>query len=177
VFSAVHVGAERTWRRPSPASELGVVLVVFAVVGLVAVVVIGLVAVGGTVGRLRGEPVRNVFEHDEALEFVAQALPAHLTAELSYDDVQRILRLHLDHLHAEGVARSGGDLRAVPGPQVLETEAAEQYVLARAALVDFFPRPEAVRAVIEAQLTYFEAIGAVAQVEPPDLDGDDPPLR
>ena len=148
---------------------------VFAVVGLLAVVAIGLVAVGGAVGRLRSEPERNVFEHHEALEFVAQALPAHLTAELSYDDVERILRLHLDHLHAEGVARSGGDLREEPGPQVLETEAAERYVLARAALVDFFPRPEAVRAVIEAQLAYFEAIGAVAEVEPPDLeDGDRP---
>jgi hypothetical protein len=158
------------------------VLVLFAVVGLVAVVVIGLVAVGSAVGRLRVEPSRNIFEHDEALEFVAQALPAELTAELSYEEVQRILRLHLDHLHAEGVARSGGDLRALerqPGPRVLDPEAGVRYVLDRAARVDYFPRPDAVRAVIEAQLAYFEAIGAVAVVQPPDLeepeDPDQPP--
>ena len=106
---------------------------------------------------------------------MAQALPAELTAELSYDEVQRILRLHLDHLHAEGVARSGGDLRAIQqhqhGPQVLDPEAGVRYVLRRAALVDFYPKPDAVRAVIEAQLAYFEAIGAVAVVRPPDLDG------
>lgn len=149
-------------------------LILFAVVGLVAVVVIGLVAVGSAVGRLRIEPPRNVFEQDEALEFVARALPAELTAELSYDEVQRILRLHLDHLHLQGVARSGGDLRGVQrqlGPQVLDPGAGVRWVLDRAALVDYFPRPEAVRAVIDAQLAYFEAIGAVVVVQPPDVDG------
>ena len=39
---------------------------------------------GKVVGRLRVEPSRNVFEGDEALEFVAQALPSSLTAEMSY---------------------------------------------------------------------------------------------
>ena len=135
-------------------------------------------AVGGVVGRLRTEPPRNIFEHDEALEFVAQALPDELTAELSYEDVQRIMRLHLDYLHAEGVARSGGDLPTAGGPQVVDSEDAVGSILRRAALVDFFPKPDAVRRVVDAQLAYFEAIGAIAPVTEPELaELQDPPRR
>ena len=152
---------------------------VFAVVGAVVVVVVGLVAVGGAVGRLRIEPPRNVFEHDEALEFVAQALPAELTAELSYEEVQRIMRLHLDYLHAEGVARSGGDLPSSGRARRSSTPRTRvRYVLRRAALVDFFPKADAVRRVVDAQLAYFEAIGAIAPVTEPELaELQDPAAR
>jgi hypothetical protein len=146
------------------------VLIVFGVVGLVLIVVIALVAVGAVVGRLETEPRRNVFEHDEALEFVAQALPDALTAQLSYEEVERILRFHLDYLHSQGVARSGGDLDRADGFKVLGIEGGVDDVLSRASLVDFFPRREAVEAVIGAQLAYFEAIGAVAAVEVPELE-------
>jgi hypothetical protein len=147
------------------------VLVVFAVIALVIVVLVALVAVGGVVGRLEAEPARNVFDNNESVEFVAQALPESLTAELSYDEVQRILRLHNDYLHARGVSRSGGDLgtSGSGGPQVIDADDGIAYVLERASYVGYFPRPDAVRAVIAAQLAYFEAIGAVAEVEPPEL--------
>jgi hypothetical protein len=145
------------------------VLIVFAVIGAVLVLLIALLAVGGVVGRLRVEPPRNIFENDEALEFVAQALPDQLTAELSYPEVQRIMRLHLDYLHEEGVARSGGDLPAGPGPKIVDSEDAVTYIRRRAALVDFFPREESVRRVVDAQLAYFEAIGAISPVTPPEL--------
>jgi hypothetical protein len=152
------------------------VVVVFAVVGAVLVLVIALVAVGGVVGRLREEPPRNVFEQDEALEFVAEALPDEMTAELSYAEVQRIMRLHLDYLHEQGVARSGGDLPTAGGPQVVDSEDAVGSILRRAALVAFFPKPEAVRRVVDAQLAYFEAIGAIAPVSGPELaELQDPP--
>jgi hypothetical protein len=146
------------------------VLIVFGVVAVVLIVAIALVAVGAAVGRLETEPARSVFEHNEALEFVAQALPDELTAQLSYDDVQRILRLHLDYLHSQGVSRSGGDLDRAEGFKVLGPEAAVDDVLRRASLVDFFPRREAVSEVIAAQLAYFEAIGAVAEVDVPELE-------
>lgn len=145
-------------------------LVVVAILGLVLVVVIALVAVGGVVARLRTEPPRQVFEGEEALEFVAQALPDSVTAELSYDEVRRILRFHLDFLHSKGIARSGGDLALGPGIRVVDPGEAVAYVLRHAALVDLYPRRAQVEEVITAQLAYFEAIGAVAQVEGPDLD-------
>ncbi|MEZ5235279.1 MAG: hypothetical protein AB7W59_30060 [Acidimicrobiia bacterium] len=143
--------------------------VVVLVIGALAVVAIALVAVGAAVGRLGPEPARQVFEHDEELDFVVAALPDHVTAELSFDDVQRILRLHLDFLHRKGVARSGGDLPEGEGPIVLDVADAVGYVLQRGKLRKFTPEPEHVEAVIAAQLAYFEAIGAMAEVEGPDL--------
>ena len=144
-------------------------MIAFAVVGAALVLVVALVAVGGVVGRLRTEPARNIFENDEALEFVAQALPDELTAELSYEELQRIMRLHLDYLHAQGVARSGGDLPAAGGPQVVGSDDAVRSILDRAALVDFYPKPDAVARVVDAQLAYFEAIGAISPVTEPEL--------
>ena len=144
-------------------------MIAFALIGAALVLVVALVAVGGVVGRLRTEPARNIFENDEALEFVAQALPDELTAELSYEELQRIMRLHLDYLHAQGVARSGGDLPAAGGPQVVGSDDAVRSILDRAALVDFYPKPDAVGRVVDAQLAYFEAIGAISPVTEPEL--------
>ncbi len=144
-------------------------VVLLVVVGILAVVGIALAAVGIVVRRLGPEPARQVFEGDEALTFVAAALPDEVTAQLSYEDVQRILRLHLDFLHRQGVARSGGDLPAGNGPLVVEFGDGVDEVLARAAAVRFHPERDHVAAVISAQMAYFEAIGALAEVEGPDL--------
>lgn len=148
----------------------GRVLIVAAAVAVLLVVAIALVAVGGVVARLRTEPPRQVFEADEALEFAAYALPDAMTAELGYDDVRRILRFHLDYLHSQGIARSAGDLALGPGIRVVEPGEAVAYVLRRAALVDFYPKRAEVEEVIAAQLAYFEAIGAVDEVDGPDLE-------
>ena len=143
-------------------------IIAFAVVGAALVLVVALVAVGGVVGRLRTEPARNIFENDEALEFVAQALPDELTAELTYEELQRIMRLHLDYLHAQGVARSGGDLPAAGGPQVGSDDAVRT-ILDRAAVVDFYPEGGCGGRVVDVQLAYFEAIGAISPVTEPEL--------
>ncbi len=144
-------------------------VVLLIVVGAFAVVAIALVSVGVVVRRLGPEPARRVFDADEALAFVAAVLPDEVTAQLSYDDVERILRLHLDFLHRQGVARSGGDLPEGEGPLVVDFGDAVEDVLARAALVRFHPEREQVAAVISAQLAYFEAIGAMDEVQGPDL--------
>jgi hypothetical protein len=147
-----------------------VLLVVALVVGVVLVVVIALLAVGGVVGRLRVEPPRQVFEQDEALEFVAQALPDDLTAEMAYEDVQRIMRLHIDYLHEQGIARSGGDLQQAPGVTVVNPDDVVRYVQWRAGLASHYPSRRQVEEVIAGHLAYFEAIGAVAEVDGPDLE-------
>ena len=145
-------------------------LVVALVAGVVLVVVIALLTVGGVVGRLRVEPPRQVFEQDEALEFVAQALPDDLTAEMAYEDVQRIMRLHIDYLHEQGIARSGGDLQQAPGVTVVNPDDVVRYVQWRAGLASHYPSRRQVEEVIASHLAYFEAIGAVAEVDGPDLE-------
>ncbi|MDH4146874.1 MAG: hypothetical protein OEY23_17080 [Acidimicrobiia bacterium] len=150
---------------------------VLAALAAVAVLAVALVAVGTVVGRLGREPNRSIFEHDEALAFVVEALPDSMTAELSFSDVERMMRLHLDFLHASGVARSGGDLELEGGARVIDAEDAVAYVQRRGALVGFFPKAEEVRQVLHAQLAYFEAIGAIAEVEGPDLAALEDELR
>ncbi len=149
--------------------SVGPMVVLLVVVGIVAVVGIALASVGIVVKRLGPEPARQVFEGDEALTFVAAAMPDEVTAQLSYEDVRRILRLHLDFLHRQGVARSGGDLPEGDGPLVVEFGDGVDEVLARAAAARFHPQRDQVAAVISAQMAYFEAIGALAEVEGPDL--------
>ena len=162
--------APRTRLAPRP-PELALGTVVWAVIvaGVMAVLVIALLAIGTAVRRLGPEPARQVFEHDEALNFVAEALPGEVTAELSFEEVQRIMRLHLDFLHRKGVSRSGGDLPGGEGLIVLEPGDGADYVLERAAIVNFHPQRTHVLDVIAAQLAYFEAIGAMSEVEGPDL--------
>ena len=145
------------------------VLVAFAVIGVVLVAVVGLLALGSVTRRLAAEPGRGVFEGDEALAFVAEALPSWDTAELSYDEVARIMRLHLDVLHARGVARSGGDLDLDGGPVVLDPDTVVAEIVTRAGRVAFFPDPAHVADVVAAQLAYFEAIGVVDPVLEPEL--------
>jgi hypothetical protein len=144
-------------------------VVAFVVIGLVVVLIVAIVALGQVVGRLEPEPERQVFAHDEAVSFVAEALPEDATAVLSYTDVARIMRLHLDFLHDRGVARSGGDLTDGPGPVVIEPGDAVRFVLERGRRVGFEPEAHHVEEVIEAQLAYFEAIGAIAPVAEPEL--------
>jgi hypothetical protein len=152
-------------------------VVVFLGVGLAVVLIVAAVAIGRVVSRLEPEPERQVFTHDEALSFVAEALPEEATANLSYDDVARIMRLHLDFLYDRGVARSGGDLTDGPGPVVIEPGEAVRFVLDRGRRVGFEPEPHHVEEVVEAQLAYFEAIGAITAVAEPELgdviDGPD----
>ena len=149
-------------------------ILVLVVIGVVVVLAIAVLAVGTVVARLGPEPARQVFEHDEALAFVVEALPAELTAQLSFQDVGRILRLHLDFLHRQGVARSGGDLPAGEEAVVVEVSEGVAYVLRRAALVDFRPAQDHVAEVVAAQLAYFEAIGALEEVDRPEPDGPTP---
>jgi hypothetical protein len=132
---------------------------VFWLLGGLIVFAIAAVAVGRVTAGLSQSPERAVFDADESLEFVAEALASELTAELSYDEVRRILRLFHDHLHARGVATTAGEEAA--GVAVIDPEAAADDIVRRAAHADITVDRTHALAVIEAQMAYFEAIGAV----------------
>jgi hypothetical protein len=90
-----------------------------------------------------------LFEVDEAVEFVASALPEDVSARLSYEDVEALLGWHLVHLAgregevdivddevvADLVARAAAD-----GREIVETD---------------------VRAVLAAEVAYLSAVGAL----------------
>lgn len=129
--------------------------------GVVVVVVIALLAVGNITQRLAVEPRRQVFEGEEALSFVVEALPNRSTAALSYDDVERVIRLHLDYLHRAGLARSAGDEGPTSGPIVLNRSDGIDYIIEYAGYNEFDVTREQAGDVVDAHWAYFEAIGAI----------------
>jgi len=134
----------------------------------VAVVVIALVAVGRETFRLRTQPKQAHFDLEEAVEFVADRLPDDVTAILSYDDVRSILRWHLEYLRDRGVP-ARRDL-VDGGPVVVEDDEGIAWVLGKADEVGMDVTDAEVAVVLETELEYFEAIGAIggAVPEPPD---------
>ena len=136
-------------------------IIVFIVVAALLVLVIGLVAVGQLAGRLAAQAPTSLYDLDEAVEFVADRLPEDVTADLTYDDVRKMLTWHLDYLRDRGIARSQGENELVSGPLVAAEDDALAYVLGRAAEADLEIDDVWVAQVIAGNEAYLEAIGAI----------------
>jgi hypothetical protein len=143
-------------------------VIVFIVITAVLVVALALVAVGRVTWRLEAQAPPSVYAVDEAVEFVADRLPDEVTAVLTYDDVRSILRWHLEYLRDRGVP-ARRDL-VDGGPVVVEDDEGIAWVLGKADEVGMDITDAEVAVVLETELDYFEAIGAIGgQVpEPPD---------
>ena len=110
-------------------------------------------------------PPRPVFDLDEAVEWVAEHLPFEVSAVLSHDDVRRIIDLNLEFFRTKA-ASGNGHAAALEGPVVVGGAETVEYVLRRAtALGESYTAPQ-VHAVLDAQMTYLEAIGAIGPEAP-----------
>lgn len=95
-------------------------ILLFAVLAVLTTFVIAAVSVGGVVASLSERPRRSVYDFDDAVEYVAGALPDEVSSQVSYDDVAAVLRLALVYLEQKGVASTrtaddiGADLVVVP---------------------------------------------------------------
>jgi hypothetical protein len=141
---------------------------VFIVVAAVAVFCIAAVVIGRESTLLSGEPPRPVFEFEEAVEWVAAHLPFEVAAVLSHDDVAAILGWYLEYLRAEGVSTNGDGREAPVGPVIVGGAEAVDHVVRRGAEAGVEVDTRQAFAVIEAQMAYMEAIGAVGPPTPPD---------
>jgi hypothetical protein len=142
--------------------------VLAAVVAVVLVVVIALVAVGREAFTLSAQPKQAHFDLEEAVEFVADRLPDEVTAVLTYDDVRSILRWHLEYMRDRGVPARRDQLEG--GPVVVEDDEGIAWVLGKADEVGLEVTDAEVAIVLQTELVYFEAIGAIGGEvpEPPD---------
>jgi hypothetical protein len=149
-------------------------LVVFLVVAAVVVVIIGLIAVGSVTGRLVAEPRRSVFDLDEAVDYVAERLPDDVTSRLTFDDVRAVIGWHLDYLEEKGVAgESDHVIETLPsGPIVTADNEGIAYVLGRAGEAGVEVTDVEVVEVLEAELGYLRAIGAIGGELPTPRDLD-----
>jgi hypothetical protein len=152
-----------------------VVVVLFVVAG-VLVVAIALVAVGREAFTLGAQPKQAHFDLEEAVKYVADRLPDEVTARLSYDDVRSLLRWHLEYLRDRG-APVRRDQATRGGPVVVEDDEGIAFVLGRADVDGLDVTDTEVAEVLDAELSYFEAIGAIGgpvpdlEEPPPDLGG------
>ncbi len=159
----------------------GAVTPLFVLLTLVLVVVIGLVTVGRVTFGLADQPPPSLFDLDEAVEYIGERLPFEVSAQLSYDDVRAIVGWHLDYLEGKGVAAETEEILVEEqstgsGPVVAAEDEAVAYVLGRASDTDLDVDDVQIVLVLEAEMAYLEAIGAIgSEVRPPrDPDETEP---
>ena len=111
-------------------------------------------------GRLAAEPPPPVFDMDEAFEWVVEHVPDAVAATLTPADVRRILDFQLEFFQRKGVAGNGSSAHP-PGDVIVGGAETVDYIIGRSAATGEEYLPEQVHAVIDTQLAYLRAIGAV----------------
>jgi hypothetical protein len=142
------------------------ILVFAALVGLL-VFAIAAAVIGREARRLDAVPPRPVFDMDEAVEWVSEHLPFEVSAVLSHADVRRIIDWNLEYFRTKGVSGNGSG-PVTDGPVVVGGAETVDYVLARAVSEGVDYTAPQVHAVLDAQMSYLEAIGAIGPEAPPD---------
>jgi hypothetical protein len=136
------------------------------VVGLLAfgiVVAIAALLVVREAGRMAKDPPPTLFDLDDAYEWVVDNVPDIVAATLTPDDVRRILAFQVEYFKRKGVSANGSNPN-LAGPVVVGGSETVEYILERAAATGEAYLPEQVHAVVETQLSYLRAIGAVGPV-------------
>jgi hypothetical protein len=142
------------------------------------VIVIGFLVVGIVIGiaaffvtreatRIANEPPPALYHLDDALAWVVEHLPDDVAATLTVDDVRRILEAQVDFFKRKGVS-SNGSTAYPAGQVVIGGSETVDFVLERCAATGERYLPEQVYGVIDTQLSYLRAIGAVG----PPAEGD-----
>jgi hypothetical protein len=127
---------------------------------------IGAVFVLREAGRLATEPPPPIFDMEEAYDWVVEHLPDDVAATLTPADVRRILDFQLEFLSKKGVTGNGSAPKPrsdviVGGAEIVD------YICARSRETGEEYMPEQVYGVLDTQLGYLRAIGAVGGAAPP----------
>ena len=118
--------------------------------------------------RMAQAPPPALYQFDDAVEWVVEHVPDDVAATLTAEDVRRILELQVEFFQRKGVSANGAT-EYPPGPVVIGGSETVDYIVERAAATGEAYLPEQVYGVVDTQLTYLRAIGAVG----PAVDADD----
>jgi len=143
------------------------VIILFAALALGIVFVIAAVVIGRESRRLGNVAPRPVFDFEEAVEWVCRHVSDDVAAQLTPDDVRQIINWHLEYFRLKGVSSNGHGTHS-EGPVVVGGAETVDFVLMKAQSAGSEYTPAQVHAVLDAQMTYLEAIGAIGPMEPPD---------
>lgn len=137
----------------------------FVVLAALLVFAIAAATVGREAFRLGHQPPPTIFDLDEAVAQVADALPFDVQGRLTYDEVRELILAELDHLESRGVLAAPGDEVALQDggtpDVVVADDDAVAVVLGRAEELAMDVTDEDVFQVIAALLGYLAEIGAV----------------
>ncbi len=139
----------------------------WGVLVIAAVFAIAAVVIGREARRLDAVPPRPVFDLVAAVEYVADHLPFEVSAELSHDDVRRIIDWNLEYFRSKG-ASGNGHTAHVEGPVVVGGAETVDYVLQRCEAYGSPYTSAQIHAVLDAQMGYLEVIGAIGPEAPPE---------
>lgn len=141
---------------------------VILAVAVVLVVVVGLIFIGDAVGKTSAMPDQIVVDVHEAINFCAEALPSEVTATMTFDELRRLLRLHLEWIQAYHWSPEGSD----DGPILFEEFDALDYVMERMAAVRLDVPRAHVAQVIDVHSSYLQVMGAIHLDDPVKVEAD-----
>ena len=138
--------------------------VAFSVLAAAVSFVIAAVVIGREARRLDSVAPRAVYDLDQAIEYVADRLPAETQSRLTFDELRVLLKLHMRWIHEKGLQPAD----VIDRPQditeviVLGEETLTAYLLGKAeeSRIEVLDDVDVVH-VVRAHLAYFESIGAV----------------
>jgi hypothetical protein len=145
------------------------VVIGFLLVGMVIAIAAFFVTREAT--RIANEPPPALYHLDDALAWVVEHLPDDVAATLTVDDVRRILEGQVDFFKRKGVS-SNGSTAYPSGNVVIGGSETVEYIVERSAADGETYLPEQVYGVIDTQLSYLRAIGAVGPQRDDDVDSD-----
>lgn len=137
---------------------------IFLVVGALLVFAIAAAFIGSEAFRLGHETKSAIFDVDEAVQVVGDALPDEVQARLTYDEVRRLILATLRHLESKGLAAPPGEDERVLGERdevVIGEDDAVAVVLAAVDKEGLEVSDEDAYQVIHALLAYLDRIGAL----------------
>lgn len=143
-------------------------IVIWGVLVLAVVFVIAAMLIGREARRLDAVPPHPVFDVDEAVGWVADHLPDEVSAVLSFADVRQIIDWNLEYFKTKGVSGNGHTAH-VEGPVIVGGAETVDYVLRKASQSGSSFTPAQIHAVLNAQMSYLEVIGAVGPEAPDEL--------
>ena len=136
----------------------------FIVLSTVLVFMIAAGTVGREAHRLDAVAPRVVYEIAQAVQFVAGRLPADTQGRLTFDEVEILLREHLNWMATKGLQpeKPVDQVQNISEPVVVDENTLTARLLARAGErgLEIVDDVDIVR-VVDAHLAYFAAIGAV----------------
>ena len=149
------------------------VAAVLIVLAAIAVFAIAAAVIGREAHRLDAVAPRAVYELEEAVAYVADAVPPTAQARLTHDDVRSLLRMHLRLLHEKGLQPTVAEdqVQDIAEPVVLDDTGLVGFLIGRAEQAGLDVDDADVAWVVDAHLAYLDAIGAVGpQASDPDVE-------